>query len=76
MPDKSGTDSERDLAHKQTEEIEMSIAAQRRIIDDLAARGNDTTDARKFLEVLIRCRDLRLRRATSGMPRPPRKTAG
>jgi len=75
MPDKSGTDTERDLAYKQTEEIEMSIAAQRRIIDDLAARGKDTTDARNFLEVLIRCRDLRLRRTTSRMPRPVRKTA-
>ena len=76
MPDRSEADTERDLAHKQTEEIEMSIAAQRRIIDDLAARGKDTTDARNFLEVLIRCRDLRLRRATSGVPRPGRKTAG
>ena len=69
MPHKSGQDAERDLARKRTEEIEVLIAAQRRILDDLTARDKDTTDVRNLLEVLIRCRDLRLRRSPSGVPR-------
>jgi hypothetical protein len=75
MPHSSGECNERDLAHKQTEEIEVSIASQRRILEDLTARGKDTTDARRFLEVLIRCRDLRLRKATSRVPRQARTMA-
>ena len=75
MPHKSGEDSVRDLAQKQTEEIEASIASQRRILEDLTARGKDATDARRFLEVLIRCRDIRLRKATSRAARQARPTA-
>ena len=47
---------ERDLARKRTEEIEASIALLGRLIGALTASGKDTTDAKKFLELLIRCR--------------------
>ena len=56
---------EEDLARKQTEEIEESIASQRRIVEDLEAKGEDTRVARSFLEVLIQCRNLRRPKRTS-----------
>jgi hypothetical protein len=45
-----------DLSLKQATELEESIAAQSRIVEDLKAKGEDTT-AQEFLEVLLKCRD-------------------
>jgi hypothetical protein len=41
---------------------EAAIATHRRVIDDLKAKGEDTTDAVRCLEMLLRCRHLRRRR--------------
>jgi hypothetical protein len=60
---------EEHLSRKQTEEIEESIASQRRIVEDLEAKGEDTAAAKNFLEVLIQCRNLRRPKATSRVPR-------
>ena len=39
MPDKLPEDIDVDLAEKQAAEVEESIAAQRRIVEDLKAKG-------------------------------------
>ena len=48
-------DTDNDLAEKQTEELEESIAAQSLIAQELKDR--DATTAQAFVEVLLKCRD-------------------
>jgi hypothetical protein len=64
----SDRDADDDLAQKQIEEIEETIATERRIVDELTARGEDTTIARKVLDALLTCRNLRRARAASQVP--------
>jgi len=44
-----------ELSLKQATELEESIAAQSRIVQEL--RDRDATTAQEFLEVLLKCRD-------------------
>ena len=68
MPDQSLEDAGADLAEKQAAEVEESIAAQRRIAEELQEQGEDTTAAKGFLEVLLACRNFRRARARSHLP--------
>jgi hypothetical protein len=63
-------DTDSDLAEKQATELEESIAAQTRIVQEL--KDQDATTAQAFLELLLKCRDdLRRPRAKSfGVDKP------
>ena len=74
MPDRYRENADRELVEKQAEQIEESIAAQRRIVDGLEATGKDATDSRGFLAVLLRCRNLRRAKASSFARGKARKT--
>ena len=75
MSDKLPEDTDVDLARKQAAELEESIVAQRGIVEDLKAKGEDTTEAREFLEVLLTCRSVRRPRARSYIAKKARKDA-
>jgi uncharacterized coiled-coil protein SlyX len=48
-------DTDTDLAEKQTAELEESIAAQSRIVQEL--KDQYAATAKAFLELLLKCRD-------------------
>ena len=62
---------EEHFSRKQTEEIVESIPSQRRIVEDLEAKEEDTAAAKNFLEVLIH---LRRPKASSRVPRKAQTT--
>jgi hypothetical protein len=63
-----------ELSLKQATELEESIAAQTRIVQEL--KDQDATTAQAFLELLVKCReDLRRPKARSCAPKKARKDA-
>jgi len=63
-----------ELSLKQATELEESIAAQTRIVQEL--KDQDATTAQAFLELLVKCReDLRRPKARSYAPKKARKDA-
>ena len=48
-------DTNNDLSEKQIVELEESIAAQARIVEEL--KEQDHAAAKRFLEVLLKCKD-------------------